>query len=90
MTHTTAKSFWITYYKLPQTVQKVADKQFELLVANSKHPSLKFKRLKNSLLWSARVTQDYRAVAVPVEDGFQWLWIGAHTEYEHIIKRFRS
>jgi hypothetical protein len=36
-------------------------------------------------LWSARVTLDYRALAVEAPNGYVWLWIGQHDEYEKII-----
>jgi hypothetical protein len=36
--------------------------------------------------WSARVTLDFRAVAI--EDGPQlaWFWIGHHDEYDRLIR----
>ncbi|MFK5913164.1 MAG: hypothetical protein QM484_02225 [Woeseiaceae bacterium] len=53
----------------PLNIQKLADKNFEILKNNSKHPSLHFKKVGN--FWSARVGLSYRALAVSVEgDGF--------------------
>lgn len=34
---------------------------------------------------SARVGLQYRALAVEVEDGLLWFWIGDHAEYERLI-----
>ena len=73
------------YDTLPADVQKLADKSFALLKGDPKHPSLHFKRVKGRV-WSARVGIKYRAVALEAQDGFQWFWIGAHTEYERLLR----
>jgi hypothetical protein len=81
--HYARRSFWERYYDLPEAIQEIADKQYQLLEANPRHPSLHFKKVGR--FWSARVTDDYRALAIPVEDGFIWFWIGTHAEYEKLI-----
>ena len=83
MNHYASPAFWDRYSALPERVRALADKNFALLKADPKHPSLHFKRV--GVYWSARVGRDYRAVAVPVDDGFLWFWIGAHDEYERLI-----
>jgi hypothetical protein len=35
--------------------------------------------------WSVRASKRHRALAVEVEDGLLWFWIGTHDEYERII-----
>ena len=40
MKHFASPSFWELYDELPLDVQEVADKNFELLKVNPKHPSL--------------------------------------------------
>jgi hypothetical protein len=82
--HTTA-DFWDCHRQLPPEVQHVADANYELLRANSRHPSLHFKRVGR--LWSVRVGSGYRALAADSDDGLIWFWIGPHTEYERIIGR---
>ena len=47
--------------------------------------ALRFKKVGR--YWSARVGLDYRAVAVEVPDGFLWIWIGPHDDYERLIGR---
>ena len=69
---------------LPIAVQKLADKNFELLKSDGKHPSLHFKNVGR--YWSARVGLDFRAVAVKADDGFIWFWIGTHRAYDRIIR----
>jgi hypothetical protein len=73
---------------LPLIIRVRADKQFSLLKANPQHPSLQFKRIgdRNGLdLWSARVTLNYRALAIKRADGYLWFWIGDHKAYDALI-----
>ena len=70
MTHHTTADFWACYEQLPEFIQRVADGNYELLRADSRHPSLHFKRVGR--LWSVRVGIDYRALAVNGEDGPVW------------------
>ena len=84
MIHFASPSFWSAYESLPLSVQKVADKNYETLKLNPKHPSLHFKKVGN--YWSARVGMHYRALAVEIEDGLLWFWIGSHAEYDKLIK----
>lgn len=85
MKHFASPAFWGRYHTLPSTVKRLADKNFELLKANPRHPSLRFKKI--GTLWSARVGDHYRALGVDVEGGIVWFWIGTHAEYDKIIAR---
>jgi hypothetical protein len=71
------------YGCLPIDIRNLADKNFQLLKADSSHPSLHFKKVGK--VWSARVGSNYRAVATPIEDGFLWVWIGTHAEYDKLL-----
>ena len=62
MKHYSSPKFWACYKTLPQETKDLADKNFELLKANPKHPSLHFKRIGN--LWSVRVGKHYRALGL--------------------------
>ena len=84
MKHHTTVDFWESYGRLPESVRRVADANYELLKADPKHPSLHFKRVGR--LWSARVGIGYRALAVDGPDGLVWFWIGPHAEYDRIIR----
>lgn len=83
MKHYTSADFWDAYRKLPAEVRELADKNYELLKSNSRHPSLQLKRIEE--LWSIRVGQHYRAIGIDASDGIQWIWIGNHAEYDKII-----
>lgn len=85
MRHIATHSFWRRYHDLPQDIRQLADKQFALLRENPRHPSLQFKQIR--ALWSARVNDDYRALALDHAEGLAWFWIGRHGEYDRILKR---
>ncbi len=80
MRHFTSPAFWELYEKLPSSIRDSADKQYELLKANPRHPSLQLKKVEK--YWSVRVGLRYRAVAVEIEQGLLWFWIGTHAEYD--------
>lgn len=65
MNHFASPSFWSAYDGLPLTTQKLADKNYEILKFNPKHPSLHFKNI--GIYWSVRVGIEYRALAVEVD-----------------------
>ncbi len=81
--HTTTSRFWRFFQQLSEPVQRTAKQNFELLKVNPRHPSLHFKKVGN--YWSARVGQDYRALAIKDGNDFTWVWIGKHDEYERLI-----
>ncbi|UFH52960.1 type II toxin-antitoxin system RelE/ParE family toxin [Spirosoma sp. KNUC1025] len=88
MNHRTTPKFWKCYYNLSEVVQELADKNFELLKADQAHPSLHFKEISGKHnLWSARVGDHFRALALREDDELYWFWIGTHEEYNKLIKR---
>ena len=82
--HKATVRFWRCFDKLSESTQKLARKNYSLLKENSKHPSLHFKKVGK--FWSARVGRNYRALAIEDDDGFIWVWIGSHENYEQLIK----
>ena len=85
MIHFASPSFWLAYDGLPTSVQRIADRSFEILKDNPRHPSLHFKNV--GPYWSVRAGVHCRALAVEVENGALWFWIGSHAEYDRLIKR---
>jgi hypothetical protein len=83
LTHHASPSFWRCYDALPATVRALADKQFELLKADPRHPSLHFKRVNR--FHSVRIGAKYRALGVDTADGILWFWIGSHADYDRIV-----
>lgn len=43
--------------------------------------------LAEGKLWSARVGISYRALAIEDDEGYIWVWIGLHDEYERLIQQ---
>jgi hypothetical protein len=85
MMHFASRRFWDCYDALPESIRNLADKNFELLKENSGHPGLHFKRVGK--YWSACVGRNYRTLAVEVDDGLLWFWIGTHADYDQLLGR---
>jgi hypothetical protein len=68
--HHASPDFWACYNALPAPIREQADRAFELLKADPKHPSLHFKQAGR--FWSARVGLQYRALGVEAPDGIVW------------------
>jgi hypothetical protein len=83
LNHYADPQFWAAYAKLPETIQRLADKSFQLLKSDPRHPALHLKRVGR--FWSARVGERYRALAVEGPDGLVWFWIGSHADYDRLI-----
>jgi hypothetical protein len=87
--HKASTSAWRAYLDLPQAIRDRADKQFSLLKNNPQHPSLQFERVGqrvNQEIWSARVSLNYRALAIKRSNGFLRVWIGDHNSYDMLIR----
>lgn len=83
MKHFASPQFWQHYRQLPATVRVLADKNFQLLKADPKHPSLHFKKIAK--LWSVRVGTRYRALGLDKPEGVVWFWIGSHADYDKLL-----
>lgn len=83
MKHFASPGFWDCHARLPGSVQELADRCFELLKSNPRHPSLCFKKVGRYR--SVRVGLRYRALAVEVTGGLLWFWIGKHSEYDKLL-----
>lgn len=83
MRHFASPQFWRLYRQLPPDVRDLADKNFQLLKADSKHPSLHFKKIGK--LWSVRVGAHYRALGLDKTEGVVWFWIGSHADYDKLL-----
>jgi mRNA-degrading endonuclease RelE of RelBE toxin-antitoxin system len=84
MKHFASPAFWDAYRRLPERVRERADKNFALLKQDPQHASLHLKRVGR--YWSVRVGLRYRALAVEVDAGLLWFWIGSHSDYDEMLK----
>ena len=79
------RGFWRLYSSsLPPAIRQTAVKQYRLWMADPRHRSLQFKKV--GAYWSARVTDDYRAVGIMAGDAIVWFWVGTHAEYDRLLK----
>jgi hypothetical protein len=60
---------------------------FKLWQKNPSLKSLGFKKIKPDL-WSVRAGSGFRALATFEDGRHLWFWIGAHDEYERLIRNF--
>jgi len=81
--HLASPSFWRAYAELPESVRKLADRNYALLKDSPQHPSLHFKRVGR--FWSVRVGLRYRALATEVDDDLLWFWIGSHADHDRLV-----
>jgi hypothetical protein len=81
--HFASPSFWAAYAKLPESVRALADKSYALLKENPRHPSLQLKKVGR--FWSVRVGARHRGLAVEVDEGLLWFWIGSHADYDAMV-----
>lgn len=83
MKHFASPDFWLYYRRLPKQVQQLADTCYELLKGDPSHPSLHFKKIGKYR--AVRVGLHYRALAMEIEEGLLWFWIGSHSEYDKLL-----
>ena len=85
----TERTFWIGFRRLPESVQEQAKRAYEFFRMNPYHRSLEFKRVGvREPLYSVRIGEHYRALALMVDGDVVWFWIGPHSEYDRVIRRF--
>jgi hypothetical protein len=82
--HYASPDFWYHYRQLPDSIRTLADKNFVLLKANPRHPSLRLKKV--GVFWSARVGLGYRTLGKDRTEGIVWFWIGTHADYDELLK----
>ena len=83
MKHFASRQFWALYNALSPEVRDLADRNFERLKNDPRHPSLHVKRVGK--LWSARIGDHYRVLGHDVPGGIKWFWIGSHADYDKLI-----
>lgn len=80
-------AFWRSFGQLPADVQVRARIAYRTFASDPSYPGLRFKRVSASLpLWSARVSQEYRAVGQRRGGLIVWFWIGTHAEYDRLLR----
>ncbi len=87
MTSRTTRRFRSSLRALPAEIQRQAAEAYKLFLDNPRHPSLQFKQVHaTEPVYSVRISRNYRAVGVLLGQEMLWFWIGAHGEYEKLLK----
>lgn len=84
MRHFATSAFWYHYRALPNSIRDLADKNFEMMKADPRQPSVRLKKV--GTYYSVRIGLAHRALGVEVAEGVLWFWIGDHAEYERRIR----
>jgi hypothetical protein len=83
--HTT-EAFRTLLAAAPAAIQAKAQSAYRLWAQNTAHPSLRFKKVHNTLpIYSVRIDRDWRAVGILKEGVLVWFWIRPHSEYEKLL-----
>jgi mRNA-degrading endonuclease RelE of RelBE toxin-antitoxin system len=71
---------------LPEDVRRQAREAYRLFSENPRHPSLRFKRVReDNPTHSVRIGARYRALGYFEGDTIVWVWIGTHAEYDRLL-----
>jgi len=81
--HYATSEYWEAFENLPKSVQRLAEKNYALLLDNPSHPSLSFKKVKEYR--SVRVGLHYRALGIKSGSDIIWFWIGTHAAYDKLV-----
>jgi len=76
-----SKSFKDCYDRLSRKEQRLVTKAYLLWRDNRNAKSLYFKPIGRGL-WSARASDDLRAVCLKKDGVYLWIFVGDHGEYE--------
>lgn len=91
MTSRRTEAFKKLLSALPLSIQRQAREAYRTWKRDPNHPGLHFKKIHNKdEIWSARITENYRAVGVKNDDRMVWFWIGKHSEYERLLKTWNA
>lgn len=70
------------YHKLTPPIQKRCRKSIKLFLANPRHPSLNFEKLRGYKdIFSIRVTLNFRIIMREHEGYFELIMVGTHDVY---------
>lgn len=73
---------------LPDQIQRQAKAAYRKFQQDPYQAGLQFKQVhKVKLIFSARISRDYRAVGIKSSDEIVWFWIGSHSDYDNLLSR---
>ena len=84
----TTAQFRKSFADLPKQVQEQTRAAYRQFKNNPSHPSLRFKKVHPELsIYSARISNNYRAVGQLDGDTAIWFWVGSHAEYDRLLSQ---
>ncbi|MEG4532032.1 ParE family toxin-like protein [Microcoleus sp. D2_18a_D3] len=84
----TTAEFRKSFANLPKQVQEQAREAYRQFKENPNYPSLRFKKVHPELpIYSARISNNYRAVGQLDGDTVIWFWVGSHAEYDRLLSQ---
>ena len=86
MNSRTTRRFRQMLSELPTNIRRQAKEAYRLFRENSRHPSLRFKKVHNTdPIYAARININYRVIGIVDNGEIIWFRIGPHTEYEKLL-----
>ena len=84
----TTAEFRKSFAALPKQVQEQTREAYRQFKENPNYPSLRFKKVHPELpIYSARISNNYRAVGQLDGDTAIWFWVGSHAEYDRLLSQ---
>ncbi|MEG4281899.1 hypothetical protein QUB68_02125 [Microcoleus sp. A006_D1] len=84
----TTAEFRKSFAALPKQVQEQTRDAYRQFKENQNYPSLRFKKVHPELpIYSARISNNYRAVGQLDGDTVIWFWVGSHAEYDKLLSQ---
>jgi len=84
----TTAEFRKSFAALPKQVQEQTREAYRQFQENPSYPSLRFKKVHPELpIYSARISNNYRAVGQLDGDTVIWFWVGSHAEYDRLLSQ---
>ena len=84
----TTAAFRKSFAALPKQVQEQTREAYRQFKENPSYPSLRFKKVHPELpIYSARISNNYRAVGQLDGDTAIWFWVGSHAEYDRLLSQ---
>ncbi len=75
----TTKPFDRDFLRLSAVIRRNAERKFQLLLKNLRHPSLRVKKMEDPRnIWEGRITKQYRFTFQVVGDVYFFRRIGTH------------
>ncbi len=84
----TTAEFRKSFATLPKQVQEQTRDAYRQFKENPSYPSRRFKKVHPELpIYSARISNNYRAVGQLDGDTVIWFWVGSHAEYDRLLSQ---